>query len=506
MVKLLVAGIFLLWFVPFAYERITTPPGRAPDDFRDLIAEFYQPGENDATTEWLAALSALPVDPTFDEPPPAGRQWEFQRDGTAAPMLYDDPTDMLVGAWDPASRPTLRVWIRFIRSEQTSAALQRITALRERPWLWDISPLAAVGADIPPGVDYGHARRAAELLVGRSRYRREEHGDAVGAWEDLKTVLLMVRGPRRDMLIPALITTACEALALAELRHMAREVEFDEDVARDIQETLQSLPSPENAWTEAMRGEIADTLHLASALYSDGGRGNGWLVLSEQPDAEAYMSGAGGSLAPADRSRLWNLLSPLYNDRRTVQDRVKAYWTERAHVVGLDYGDAVRRLSALDQQPQFGPTDGPCLDALGRFLWGVTRAYQLLVRLESTRHATRLMVALNCYKAERGRFPAALDELVPQFIAALPTDPYCAESFGYRLDAASGYILYARGLDGDDDGGRATRDSEGRPRAMGDEGDDIYTFPRDAPDMPEPKAVPLAKPDASTQQPDGMVP
>jgi hypothetical protein len=342
--------------------------------------------------------------------------------------------------------------------------------------------------------------------VGRSRYRREEHGDVVGAWEDLKTVLLMVRGAQRDMLISALVTTACEALALAELRHMAREVEFDEDVARDIQETLRSLPSPETTWTEAMRGEIVYTLHLTSGLYSDDGRGNGWLVLSEQPDVEAYMTGAAGSLAPADRSGLWNLLSLLYTDRRAVEDGVKAYWTERAHVVGLDYRDAVRRLSALDQQPQFAPTDGPCLDALGRFSGGVTRAYQLLVRTEAIRRATRLMIALNRYKAERGRFPAALDQLVPQFIAALPTDPYCAESFGYRLDAATGYKLYARGLDGDDDGGRAARDSEGRPRAMADEGDDICTFPREAPDRSEPKAVPLAKPDAGTQESDGMTP
>jgi len=75
--KLLVAGIFLLWFVPLAYERITTPPARAPDDYSELITYYSRPREGDATPEWIAALARLPGIPVFDEPPPAGMQWKF---------------------------------------------------------------------------------------------------------------------------------------------------------------------------------------------------------------------------------------------------------------------------------------------------------------------------------------------------------------------------------------------------------------------------------------------
>ena len=501
-VKLLVAGIFLLWFVPFAHERITTPPARAPDDYSDLIAYYNRPQEGDATKEWIAALSALPVNPTFDEPPPAGMQWEFQRDGTAAPMLYD-PSDMLVGEWDPASRPTLRVWIRFIGSEQTSAVLQRFTALRDRPWLPDLSLLAGASADVPPGVSPSSIRQAAKFFVGRSRYQREQRGDLPGAWEDLKTALLIVRTAPRDTFVSVLTNIACEALVLRELGHMAREVELADATARDVQRALRSLPSYQTVWTDAIRGELPYALHVIAGLYSDDGEGNGWLVMGGQPALNTWLGGLGAGPPVRVRSRLWNLLSPLYNDRRTVTAKVVALREAQARVADLSYAEAVEGSREIDARSCYGPLDGPHLEMLGTFDVGMVRIYQVLVRAAAMRRAARLMVALNRFQAENGTYPAALDQLVPEFLDALPTDPFCAGPFGYRLSREYGYVLYSCGFDGDDDG---CPEPVSRSRSTEEDGDDVYTLPRSTSYTPEPAAVPLGTPASGEGAAEGIAP
>ncbi len=490
--KLLVAGVFLLWFVPFAYERITTPPARAPDDYSELITYYSRPQEGDATPEWIAALARLPGIPVFDEPPPAGMQWKFQIEGAPPPALFD-PTDALSGDWAPASRPTLRVWIRFIGSEQTSGALQCITALREHPCLWDISLLLGARADVPPGVSRSSIRHAAKFFVGRSRYQREQRGDLPGAWEDLKTALLIVRTAPRDTFVSVLTNIACEALVLRELGHMAREVEFTDEMARDVQQTLRSLPSDQMMWTDVVRGALPYALHVIAGLYSDDGEGNGWLVMGGQPTLNTWLSGLGGGPPVRVRSRLWNLLSPLYNDRRSVTAKVVALREAQARLADLSYREAVEGLRELDARSCYGPLDGPHLEMLGTFDVAAVRFYQMLVRAAAMRRAARLMVALNRFRAENETYPAALDELVPDFIDVLPPDPYCAGPFAYRLDLEDGYVLYSCGPDGDDDGGPANQPLT-KPYGTWDDGDDIYTVPRSPPPVPEPVAVPVTAP------------
>ena len=62
-------------------------------------------------------------------------------------------------------------------------------------------------------------------------------------------------------------------------------------------------------------------------------------------------------------------------------------------------------------------------------------------------------LAIERYRLERGRLPDALKELAPQFIEAIPTDPFDGAPLRYRR-LARGYKVYSVGLDGHDDGGR----------------------------------------------------
>jgi hypothetical protein len=62
-------------------------------------------------------------------------------------------------------------------------------------------------------------------------------------------------------------------------------------------------------------------------------------------------------------------------------------------------------------------------------------------------------LAVERFRRDRGRLPAGLKELAPQFLDAVPTDPFDGAPLRYRL-LARGYIIYSVDADGHDDGGR----------------------------------------------------
>jgi len=61
--------------------------------------------------------------------------------------------------------------------------------------------------------------------------------------------------------------------------------------------------------------------------------------------------------------------------------------------------------------------------------------------------------ALERYRLARGRFPEKLDELVPQYLAAVPKDVIDGQPLRYRREGAKGFVLYSIGWNMKDDGG-----------------------------------------------------
>jgi len=76
--------------------------------------------------------------------------------------------------------------------------------------------------------------------------------------------------------------------------------------------------------------------------------------------------------------------------------------------------------------------------------------------------ATRIMLALEVYRAEHGAYPAELAALSPEYLPEIPADRIAGRPLRYtRLDepdeAGRRYLLYSVGQDGQDDGGRTHR-------------------------------------------------
>jgi hypothetical protein len=72
---------------------------------------------------------------------------------------------------------------------------------------------------------------------------------------------------------------------------------------------------------------------------------------------------------------------------------------------------------------------------------------------------TRIMLAIEVYRAEHGLPPPELAAHTPGILEMVPTDPFVQGALVYRRwdDAPLGYVLYSSGFDRRDDGGTAPR-------------------------------------------------
>jgi hypothetical protein len=62
-------------------------------------------------------------------------------------------------------------------------------------------------------------------------------------------------------------------------------------------------------------------------------------------------------------------------------------------------------------------------------------------------------LAIERFRLAHGKLPEKLDELIPQFLSAVPLDPFDGQLLRYHR-LAKGYVIYSVGRDGHDDGGR----------------------------------------------------
>ncbi|HJT32636.1 MAG TPA: hypothetical protein VJ783_11390 [Pirellulales bacterium] len=84
----------------------------------------------------------------------------------------------------------------------------------------------------------------------------------------------------------------------------------------------------------------------------------------------------------------------------------------------------------------------------------LSAAADAATRNEAERDATRVAVAFERFRLREGRLPEKLDELVPDFLGSVPSDPYGGGPLHYRADETE-YLVYSVGPNGIDDGGQS---------------------------------------------------
>jgi len=152
------------------------------------------------------------------------------------------------------------------------------------------------------------------------------------------------------------------------------------------------------------------------------------------------------------------------------------YPTARTNLDALDLRHRTQRLGLISEM----------------MLPMLSRAFNTFVRAETSHRLADVAVAVAAYRAKNGKYPARPQELVPEFIADMPIDPYDNKPLR-MIPNGSGVTLYSIGEDMQDGGG-AVYDFE--------HGDVLFNIGTGAPAQqagqpPQPKPAPADKPKPS---------
>ncbi len=82
----------------------------------------------------------------------------------------------------------------------------------------------------------------------------------------------------------------------------------------------------------------------------------------------------------------------------------------------------------------------------------LSRAHLIDLRAQASLRTAVAALAIERHRQAHGGLPESLDQLVPDYLDAVPTDPFTGDPMKY-VKSADGYTVYSVGDDLTDDGG-----------------------------------------------------
>ncbi len=458
-VRAAAAVILLPWFGHFAYTRMATMPPLPRIDPYQCDFDFAinkPPPELDRTTDLAAAVGALPADPVISVPTtaPAGMQWVAWQDKDqpapspppSVPLSYFDVTIALNGPWSPSTRLVQGEVVKYLELPATQSAMTTIAELADQPLWFSLS-----GITNTRKVELSEARRLTRLYTTRSRYYLEEKKEFPQAVDDLRTVLQLAQNIEDDgLMISILVGTACRALVMNEIIFWSHEYNFDRHQAQALSDLLSAMSYDlAEVYAQSIEGEYRFEQNRMDLYYTRDSSGNGWSMIK-----------TGDLDYPSDWLPLTtNLLSPLFADRREIEAGLAGGQEHFMRIPRQSYAQARTRFDrprinmfgrnkAMNGRPTWNQYADVEQSWSGNF-----RCYVFCLNSWALCRAAETAIALSLYRHEHGRYPRQLSDLVPDYLARLPLDPFTDEPLRYRLDTDDDYLLYSVDKNGIDDGG-----------------------------------------------------
>jgi hypothetical protein len=274
-------------------------------------------------------------------------------------------------------------------------------------------------------------RPVATLLQMRAMLQ-DQDGEADDALGTARRILIAGRSiGDQPGLISQLVRVAAHTVAVQVLeRAMAQGLPSGDALART--QRLLAEDAAEPLLVYALRGERA-----FQHRFLEG-------VASHDP---AVVGTAGSLRNRFDRFRLLNKVRHYH----PAMLRMFLRAVEIARREPEEQAEALRQLEEEVQQDAGGDDDlmHLLMPALGK-LAAAFRRDQAVLR------GAVVGLALERYRLDKGRWPKELTELVPDYLPAVPKDPFDGRPLRYR-PLADGVIVYSVGPDGRDDGGALNR-------------------------------------------------
>lgn len=387
-----------------------------------LLASYRAKGEPVTWEEVLAARDTLP--------PEQNSALIFHR---AFPLLGSqdrtavDALDSLLGVYEPGARPSQRtteLLRAHIKQQAPILAIIREGAALQTGF-YPVNPADPPEYVLMPSLS---PLRAAVRLCAREAELRALDGDGPGAVESLVDARRLCASLGECWItIEELVRLASDALTVAEVEKSLELCQFPPEGVDRLRGEF-AREEGELSLRPALLGERAFWLHFLARMSTVELLGEiGPEVLY---DFVPGMRGKNALLAYSVFDRSLALAEmPLRKQTAGISSLAKALEGEQ-----IQHGRAYA-------------VSGMLMPALSRAMGAVVEAR---VRLQVVDTA----LAVEQWRMKHGRWPNALDELVPEVLKAVPEDPYSGTPLSY-LRTERGVTVYSVGPDGNDDGGAA---------------------------------------------------
>ena len=145
-----------------------------------------------------------------------------------------------------------------------------------------------------------------------------------------------------------------------------------------------------------------------------------------------------------------------------MQDEVPSYREFLAQVRDFSqrpYFERKAQIAALQSASQTGPPAGIMLQILTP---SILRSLAILAETQALASAVDVAHAATRYRLDHGEYPASAQALAPEYILALPLDPFDGHPLRWTKRRDGSVVIYSLGADGTDDGGQVEPDQHAR--------------------------------------------
>ncbi len=511
-------GLVLFFIVREFYIAFTAVPGARVDYTARMakLVESFQPVPAEApgaTNAWPILLEAialeshardfiLPNDPQFGPVPldysVIGDPYPMTRKEQSGPIMYPNP-GIPGHTWEVVEGKTRRA-LAVLRGRGLFEILEQMAAAPRatRPVLPAQSPRMFAGpqADLQAMRNLARIQRARMVMAAESG----DWADFAAAYD--QTLALGRIAAHQGWLTDFLVGIAIQVLAHGEVRYaLAERPPRDAVFLRELLASMERRPLPSHEL--AIRGERITLDDAIQRTHTDNGRGSGRFVWTAHlATARVGAPAPAGGLTGIASGTLANLAGAFCASRAQTNRKADEYFAllERAARAAPFERPALRRSHAefANSLPRRYVLLRIALPALNESLGARDIADCLAA-------GVRVLVAVELFRTEQGRYPGSLDELAPGILPAPPIDPMSGGGYGYRLlpegsdPFGRAYLLYSFGADGEDNGGRSAGSNQ-PTRALFPKGrgyDYIFNEPRHVPEeegpqqeLPEPPSQP----------------
>ena len=489
------AGVAWWWYdrtytITISPETTYLTEPLRPDGTVDYLAAFNArlskgvTADNNAAIPLLKALGPGMLDPktlqrTLDylgvQLPPGGKYMVIWPDfatanpsstpRTAAGLDPEEPDEAMIRLWTPGECPRLAKFLDLNKSplDQIVQACRR-----ERFYLplFSTKPSGRfVELSYQPLQKYLSVTRA---LMARASGRLAA-GDFENAWQDLLTSHRLARLlGKNGTLIAGLVSYSIDAIGNKVEEKWLSSGKLTQSQARIMLRDLQAL-SPMPSMREPLcEGERLFVLDFISLLATEGMDRGFQLMQASSPSPD---SGPGKPENTVD----WNQAMIRVNAHFDHMDRAIRELTWKARKKALDAIEAQMRqtaqayqISGLAWVGKYLPASfadrwerqrykSQCREKPGDFVMAMIvgsfgRVPELEEKAKLRNQLVQVALALEICKLQRGKYPADLSALAPEYLETVPLDPFSEKSLVYK-PSSTGFLIYSVGPNGKDDGG-----------------------------------------------------